>query len=219
MRRHRRALRTVAVAGSIALIVSATTSSASAQVGLGGGGIRPRRSEAPVVLVDGRPLRRRIRRAVTRRSRIASYTPNSASSASVSPAAVSRVRDNGPDERVVTGLPSIASETEQLGPSDIAFTGSKTFVLSIGLGGSDEFRAAFGDDGALLATLVTGTARSSGGLVVRRRHGQRSGRQPRRHRHRQQPSRACCDTATATWSPTPAATPSCRRRAGARSRR
>jgi hypothetical protein len=71
--------------------------------------------------------------------------------------AVTRVRDDGPDERVLTGLPSIIrADGETLGPFDIAFTGSQKFVLSIGLGGSDEYRAGFGPDGALLGTLVTG---------------------------------------------------------------
>jgi hypothetical protein len=77
--------------------------------------------------------------------------------------AVTRVRDNGPDERVLTGLPSIINdEDETLGPSDIAFTGSQKFTLSVGLGGSDEFRAGFGPDGALLGTLVTGKLRQGG---------------------------------------------------------
>ena len=59
--------------------------------------------------------------------------------------AVTHVQDNGPDPRVLTGLPSILNgDGEALGPSDIAFTGSQKFVLSIGLGGSDQFRAAFG---------------------------------------------------------------------------
>ena len=70
--------------------------------------------------------------------------------------AVTRVRDNGPDERVLSGLPSIAIPDEQIGPSDIAFTGNSTFVLSIGLGGTPEFRAELGDDAVLLGTLVTG---------------------------------------------------------------
>jgi sugar lactone lactonase YvrE len=75
--------------------------------------------------------------------------------------AVTRVRDRGPDQRVLTGLPSIINEEgETLGPSDIAFTGRHKFVLSVGLGGSDEFRAGFGSDGALLATLVSGTLRN-----------------------------------------------------------
>jgi hypothetical protein len=70
--------------------------------------------------------------------------------------AVTRVRDHGPDDEVVSNLPSIASEMEALGPSDISFRGSRNFVLSIGLGGSDTFRDAFGSDGALLGTLVSG---------------------------------------------------------------
>jgi hypothetical protein len=76
--------------------------------------------------------------------------------------AVTQVRDDGPDQRVLTGLPSILSAEDALGPSDIAFTGSQKFVLSVGLGGSDEFRAGFGPDGALLGTLVTGKLRHGG---------------------------------------------------------
>jgi hypothetical protein len=77
--------------------------------------------------------------------------------------AVTQVIDSGPDPRVVTGLPSIINQAGQtLGPSDIAFTGSQKFVLSIGLGGSDQFRAAFGPQGALLGTLVTGKLKHEG---------------------------------------------------------
>jgi hypothetical protein len=71
--------------------------------------------------------------------------------------AVTRVGDDGSGNRVLTGLPSIINdEGEVLGPSDIAFTGGQKFVLSIGLGGSDEFRDDFGPDGAQLGTLVSG---------------------------------------------------------------
>jgi hypothetical protein len=70
---------------------------------------------------------------------------------------VTEVRDNGPDPRVVSGLPSISNGTQPIGPSDIAFHGSKYFVLSIGLGGGVAYRDAFGDDGALLGTLVFGS--------------------------------------------------------------
>jgi hypothetical protein len=70
--------------------------------------------------------------------------------------AVTRVRERGSDERVLTGLPSISNGTETLGPADIELTGSQKFVLSIGLGGSDQFRAGFGPEGALLATLIEG---------------------------------------------------------------
>jgi hypothetical protein len=77
--------------------------------------------------------------------------------------AVTQVRDNGPDERVLTGVPSIINEEgETLGPSDIAITGSQKFVLSVGIGGSDQFRAGFGAEGALLGTLVTGKLKHGG---------------------------------------------------------
>jgi hypothetical protein len=77
--------------------------------------------------------------------------------------AVTRVRADGSDDRVLTGLPSIINdEGEVLGPSDIAFTGGQKFVLSIGLGGSDEFRDDFGPDGAQLGTLVSGKLKRDG---------------------------------------------------------
>ena len=70
---------------------------------------------------------------------------------------VTQVDVDGPDDqRVVDGLPSILGPQDALGPSDIAFTGSKKFVISIGLGGSNVFKAGFGEEGELLATLVTG---------------------------------------------------------------
>jgi hypothetical protein len=77
--------------------------------------------------------------------------------------AVTQVRDNGPDQRVLTGVPSIINEEgETLGASDIALTGSQKFVLSVGIGGSDEFRAGFGTQGTLLGTLVTGKLKHGG---------------------------------------------------------
>jgi hypothetical protein len=76
--------------------------------------------------------------------------------------AVTLVSDTGSEERVVTGLPSIAGETEALGPSDISFTGNQKYVVSIGLGGSDALRAAYGPQAAWLATLLTGKLKQSG---------------------------------------------------------
>ncbi len=76
--------------------------------------------------------------------------------------AVTQVDDNGPDPEIVSGLPSITNGSETLGPSDIDITGSQKFVLSIGLGGSDQYRAGFGPQGALLATLVTGKLKKDG---------------------------------------------------------
>jgi hypothetical protein len=62
-------------------------------------------------------------------------------------------------ERVVSGLPSISNATETIGPFDIAFRGRDRFALTIGLGGSPEFRERFGRDGARLGTIVTGKLR------------------------------------------------------------
>ena len=80
---------------------------------------------------------------------------------------VTLVDEDGPEQRVLTGLPSISNGAEPvgpeaLGPSDIAFTGNQKFVLSIGIGGSDTFRAGFGADGKLLGTLVTGKLKQGG---------------------------------------------------------
>jgi hypothetical protein len=75
---------------------------------------------------------------------------------------VTLVQDSGPDPRVVSGLPSISTPDEAIGPSDISFTGSQKFVLSIGLGGSDQFRAGFGPQGSLLGTLVAGKLKHDG---------------------------------------------------------
>ena len=85
--------------------------------------------------------------------------------------AVTKVRVNGPDRRVVTGLPSIKAQAlpgeneddkDTLGASDIAFDGGRHFTLAIGLGGDDAFRDAFGPGGTLLATLVKGKLGKSG---------------------------------------------------------
>jgi hypothetical protein len=76
--------------------------------------------------------------------------------------AITLVRDAGAEERVVTGLPSIAGETEALGPSDVSFTGSQKFVVSIGLGGSDALRAAYGPQARWLGTLLTGKLKEDG---------------------------------------------------------
>jgi hypothetical protein len=69
---------------------------------------------------------------------------------------VTRVSMGGADTRVVTGLPSIVTGQDAIGPADIAFTGNSNYVLSVGLGGSPAYRAAFGPDGARLGTLLKG---------------------------------------------------------------
>ena len=88
----------------------------------------------------------------------------SACSASGSAVPSPRFATTGLGPRVLSGLPSLlnGSSGDVLGPSDIDITGSQKFVLSIGLGGSDAFRAAFGSQGALLGTLVTGKLKQGG---------------------------------------------------------
>jgi hypothetical protein len=76
--------------------------------------------------------------------------------------AVTLVSDSGAEERVVTGLPSIAAEGEALGPFDIAFTGNQKYVVSIGLGGDDGLRTAYGPQAGWLGTLLTGKLKQSG---------------------------------------------------------
>ena len=68
--------------------------------------------------------------------------------------------------RVVQGLPSVGGE-DFIGPSDLTFTGNHRFALTIGLGGSPDYRAGFGADAALLGTVVTGDLRHPGAGVRR----------------------------------------------------
>jgi len=69
---------------------------------------------------------------------------------------VTKVSMSGPDTRVVTGLPSIVTGEDAIGPADIAFTGNTNYVLSVGLGGNPAYRAAFGPDGSQLGMLLKG---------------------------------------------------------------
>jgi len=78
---------------------------------------------------------------------------------------VSRVDLNGGgSERVLAGLPSAGSPGDAIGPGDIAFTGNHEFALTIGLGGSTQYRDGYGPDAALLGTVVTGDLRHLDGL-------------------------------------------------------
>jgi len=160
MRRARRGIRLVASVGSIALVVTGTTSHASAQ--------------SPwEVVASGLDNPRHLTFSATGDLYVAESGRGGSVSCAVHPelgefclgftGAVTKVRDDGPDDQVLTGLPSILGEGgDALGPSDIAFTGGQKFLLSIGLGGSDDFRAAFGPDGAQLGTLVSGKLKHGG---------------------------------------------------------
>jgi hypothetical protein len=77
---------------------------------------------------------------------------------------LSKIKHHGGFVRVLEGLPSVGTADEPLGPGSIAFTGNHTFALTIGLGGSPEYRAGFGPDAALLGTVLTGDLRHLDGL-------------------------------------------------------
>jgi hypothetical protein len=165
MRRTRAAIRIAASVGSIAMLVVGATSLASAQPQL-------------QVVASGLDNPRHLTFSATGELYVAEAgrggsREGSGANCVLHPelgefclgftGAVTKVRDDGPDVRVLTKLPSILGEGgDALGPSDIAFTGGQKFVLSIGLGGSDEFRDAFGDDGVQLGTLVSGKIKHGG---------------------------------------------------------
>ena len=159
MRGTRRGIRIAASVGSIAVLLVGTTSLASAQ---------------PFeVVASGLDNPRHLTFSATGDLYVAEAGRGGSVSCAVHPelgefclgftGAVTKVRDDGPDVRVLTKLPSILGEGgDALGPSDIAITGSQKFVLSIGLGGSDEFRDDFGPNGTQLGTLVSGKLKHGG---------------------------------------------------------
>jgi glucose/arabinose dehydrogenase len=77
--------------------------------------------------------------------------------------AIAEIGKKGTVTRVVTGLPSLAAEEGNTGPADLTFTGNHQFALTIGLGGTPEYRKGFGPDAALLGTVVTGDLRAHKG--------------------------------------------------------
>ena len=96
-----------------------------------------------------------------------------------------------------------------LGPSDIAFNGNKKFVISIGLRQRREFNAGFGEDGDAARDARHREVAARRVLAVRRRPGERGGRQPgARTSTATRPG--CSAKGVVTSSPTPAATPSSR---------
>lgn len=63
----------------------------------------------------------------------------------------------GTVDRVVTGLPSLSSAAESVGPFDLVFTGNNTVAFTIGLGGSPAIRDSFGKDGTHLGYVGSAT--------------------------------------------------------------
>lgn len=80
---------------------------------------------------------------------------------------IARIGSKGTVTRVVTGLPSAGTPDEPIGPSDLVFTGEHRLAVVIGLGGSPDYRAGFGPDGARLGTLVSVDLRSRHGAAPR----------------------------------------------------
>jgi sugar lactone lactonase YvrE len=156
MHKIRRAVRGTAIVGAVALLAT-ITGVTSGTVGA---------QEAPVVVASGLNNPRHVTIAPNGKIYVAEAGAGGDVECNPHPSlgtfclgftgSVARLVGDGSVERIVTGLPSIINEEgETLGPSDIAFKGSKDFLLSIGLGGSDAFRNSF-DEGELLGTLVTG---------------------------------------------------------------
>ena len=101
-----------------------------------------------------------------------------------SPASARRIR-----QRVVTGLPSVGSPADALGPADLVFTGKDTFALTTGLGGSPEIGPAW-TPGPRPRQVAEGRAqglRQGARDDDRRPRALRAPQEPRRHRHRQRP--------------------------------
>ncbi|WP_196805969.1 ScyD/ScyE family protein [Terracoccus sp. 273MFTsu3.1] len=67
---------------------------------------------------------------------------------------VARIGAKGSVKRVVTGLSSAGGTADALGPADLVFTGEHTFALTMGLGGSPDYRDSFGPQGANLGKLL-----------------------------------------------------------------
>lgn len=75
---------------------------------------------------------------------------------------IARVTDDGV-ERVIVGLPSLASDVEAIGPFDITFTGNHRFALTVGLGASPTVRDSYGPDGVHLGSIATGSLKPQHG--------------------------------------------------------
>ena len=66
---------------------------------------------------------------------------------------ITRLSRKGVQSRVVTGLPSLVTESETVGAFDVVVHGS-TLTVAMGLGGTPETRAFFGPKAAPLGTVV-----------------------------------------------------------------
>jgi hypothetical protein len=154
MFRHRRASRTLAAAGSLGVALALTVaapSSADPSWRVVASGLHSPRSLA--VSPDGDVY---VAESGRGGQRVCAPHPVLVEACLGFSGSITWVNPSGADERVVTGLPSIANDVEALGPMDLVVTDSGRYYATIGLGADEEVRDGFGKPGEHLATVVTG---------------------------------------------------------------
>jgi len=154
MFRHRRASRTLAIAGSLGVALAltvATPSSADPSWRVVASGLHSPRNLA--VSPDGDVY---VAESGRGGQRVCAPHPVLVEGCLGFSGSITWVNPDGSDERVVTKLPSIANDVEALGPMDLVVTDSGRYYATIGLGADEEVRDGFGKAGEHLATVVTG---------------------------------------------------------------
>jgi sugar lactone lactonase YvrE len=154
MFRHRRASRTLAIAGSLGVALAltvATPSSADPSWRVVASGLHSPRNLA--VSPDGDVY---VAESGRGGQRVCAPHPVLVEGCLGFSGSITWVNPDGSDERVVTKLPSIANDVEALGPMDLVVTDSGRYYATIGLGADETVRDGFGKAGEHLATVVTG---------------------------------------------------------------
>jgi hypothetical protein len=154
MFRHRRASRTLAIAGSLGVALAltvATPSSADPSWRVVASGLHSPRNLA--VSPDGDVY---VAESGRGGQRVCAPHPVLVEGCLGFSGSITWVNPDGSDERVVTKLPSIANDVEALGPMDLVVTDSGRYYATIGLGADEKVRDGFGKAGEHLATVVTG---------------------------------------------------------------
>ena len=153
MSRHRQASRLIAIAGSlgVALALVATPASADPSWRVVSSGLHSPRNLA--VSPDGDIY---VAESGRGGNGVCVQHPALGDACLGHSGSITWVNPEGADERVVTGLPSIASELEALGPMDLIVRDNDHYIASIGIGGDDALRDEYGKAGEHLGTLVSG---------------------------------------------------------------
>ena len=153
MFRHRRASRTLAIAGSLGSPLPSRSPRRRPPTRL-----ESRRLRAAQPAQPGRLTRRDVYVAESGRGgqRVCAPHPVLVEGCLGFSGSITWVNPDGSDERVVTKLPSIANDVEALGPMDLVVTDSGRYYATIGLGADEKVRDGFGKAGEHLATVVTG---------------------------------------------------------------